>query len=145
VLLLLLISLTVLQCSCLAASYAATAALQPCAALYSAAHRSFGIYAPPPPSLHTSLAAVRRVLGALPWLPFASAAERWSLAASALAVVRGALTAGSAAAPLLAGPKAAGPPCGLLITPLAADVAQRMATAGECGGSVQGLLCGCYK
>lgn len=75
----------------------------------------------------------RRVLGALPWLPFAHPSDRWNLAADALAAVRMALTAGAEGRRWCAGPKGLGPPSGIMVTVLAARMVHHLATAG--GGS----------
>lgn len=72
-----------------------------------------------------------RVLGALPWLPFADPADRWNLAAEALAAVRMALTAGAEGARWFAAPKGLGPPTGVMVTVLAARMLHHLATAGE--------------
>lgn len=72
-----------------------------------------------------------RVLGALPWLPFADPADRWSLAADALACVRLALTSGAQGSPWAGGPKSLGPPTGIRVTVLAARVVYHLAIAGE--------------
>ena len=66
----------------------------------------------------------------MPWLPFSSAAAKWQLAAAALSVVRSSITAGCVASPGAAGPKAPGPPGGLMVTVLAAKVTHQLATAG---------------
>jgi hypothetical protein len=84
-----------------------------------------------------------RVLGALPWLPFADPSDRWNLAAEALAAVRMALTAGAEGARWCAGPKEPGPPTGMLVTVLAARMVHHLATAGEFGGKARAkwLVC----
>lgn len=71
-----------------------------------------------------------RVLGALPWLPFAEPSDRWDLAAEALAAVRMAITAGSQGQPWASGPKGFGPPSGVMVTVLAARMVHHLATAG---------------
>lgn len=77
-----------------------------------------------------------RVLGALPWLPFADPSDRWLTAAEALAAVRMALTAGAEGARWCGGPQGMGPPSGIMVTVLAARVMHHLATAGRRGGRV---------
>lgn len=74
--------------------------------------------------------AVCRVLGALPWLPFADPSDRWNLAADALTTVRMALTAGAEGMWWCARPKGLGPPRGILVTVLAARMVHHLAIAG---------------
>ncbi|KAF8066207.1 LIP1P [Scenedesmus sp. PABB004] len=74
---------------------------------------------------------LHRVLGAMPWLPFGSTSDRCALAAAALGAVRGALLAGAVSLPGAAGPKAAGPPGGVMVTVLSAKVFHHLATAGQ--------------
>ena len=74
--------------------------------------------------------ALRGVLSRLGELPFRAPAARWRLAALALRVVRLAVVSGAAGAGGAA-PKAAGPPAGVEVTPLAAAVVQQLAFAGH--------------
>lgn len=81
------------------------------------------------------------MLGALPWLPFADPADRWLLAADALACVRMSVTGGAEGSRWTAGPKGLGPPSGILVTVLAARVVHHLATAGACVGNVCTAVC----
>lgn len=84
------------------------------------------------------------MLGALPWLPFSDASDRWNLAAEALAAVRMALTAGAEGSRWCAGPKGLGPPTGVMVTVLAARMVHHLSTAGElslCAPAALAVMC----